>query len=82
MFRQNCSKNQSLAEHSDVIFSYIILIFNAIFYPFSAFSMASVLVFCGDVDVGLHGFVIGMAGEFHHNLRRDADGEGHADAVQ
>ena len=23
-----------------------------------------------------------MAGELHHNLWRDADGEGHADAVQ
>ena len=41
MLRQNYSKNQSLAEHSDVIFSYIILIFNAIYYPFSALSMAS-----------------------------------------
>ena len=31
--------------------------------------------FC-DVDVRLHGFVIGMAGELHHNIRRYADGEG------
>ena len=23
-----------------------------------------------------------MAGEFHHNLGRDSDGEGHADSVQ
>ena len=38
--------------------------------------------FFSDVDVRLHGFVIGMAGEFHHNLGRDADGEVHADAVQ
>ena len=29
----------------------------------------------GDGDVRLHGFVIGMAGEFHHDLGRDADGE-------
>ena len=36
----------------------------------------------GDVDVRLHGFVIGMAGEFHYNLGRDADREGHADSVQ
>ena len=36
----------------------------------------------GDVDVGLHGFVVGMAGEFHHDLGRDAAGESHADAVQ
>ena len=40
------------------------------------------LGFFSDVDVRLHGFVIDMAGELHHNLRRDAAGEGHADAVQ
>ena len=34
--------------------------------------------FC-DVDVGLHGFVLGMAGEFHHDLGRDADGEHEAE---
>ena len=34
--------------------------------------------FC-DVDVGFHGFVLGMAGEFHHNLGRDADGEHEAE---
>ena len=42
------SKNQSLAEHSDVLFSYTSLIINVIVHPFSAFSiasMASVLAF-------------------------------------
>ncbi len=42
------SKNYSLAEHSDVIFSYTSLIINVIVHPFSAFSiasMASVLAF-------------------------------------
>ena len=41
MFRQNCSKNQSLAEDSDVLFSFTLLIVNVIVYPFSAFSIAS-----------------------------------------
>ena len=34
--------------------------------------------FC-NVDLRLHGFVIGMAGEFHHNLGRDANGEHETD---
>lgn len=34
--------------------------------------------FC-DVDVGFHGFVVGMAGKFHHDLRGDTDGEHEAD---
>ena len=29
-----------------------------------------------DVDVRLHGFVVGMAGPFHHDVRGDAKGEG------
>ena len=33
----------------------------------------------GDVDVGLHGFVVAVAGEFHDNVRRDSVGEGEAD---
>ena len=33
----------------------------------------------GDVDVGLHGLVVAVAGPFHHDLRRDATGEGQAD---
>ena len=41
MFRQNCSNNQSLAEHSDILFSYTLLIINVIVHPFNAFSMAS-----------------------------------------
>ena len=33
----------------------------------------------GDVDVGFHGFVVGVAGPFHDHLRRDAAGNGEAD---
>ena len=33
----------------------------------------------GDVDVGLHGFVVAVTGELHHNVRGDAVGEGKAD---
>ena len=33
----------------------------------------------GDVDVGLHGLVVAVAGEFHNNVRRDSVGEGEAD---
>ena len=29
-----------------------------------------------DVNVGLHGLVIGVAGPFHHDVRRDAEGQG------
>ena len=29
-----------------------------------------------DVDVGLHGLVVVVAGPFHHDVRRDAEGEG------
>ena len=48
MFRQNCSKNQSLAEHSVSLLTYTSLIINAIIYLFNAASiasMASVLAF-------------------------------------
>jgi len=62
MFRQNCSNNQSLAEHSDILFSYTLLIINVIVHPFNAFSiasMASVLAFSAmlyglDVKVNPH----------------------------
>ena len=37
------------------------------------------LVFVGDVDVGLHGLVAGVAGPFHDGLDADAGGEGGAD---
>ena len=37
------------------------------------------LDFLGDVDIGFHGLVVGMAGPFHDNLRRDSAGEGKAD---
>lgn len=33
----------------------------------------------GDVDVGLHGLVVGVSGEFHHDVRRNAVGEGETD---
>ena len=33
----------------------------------------------GDVDVGFHGFVVGVAGPFHDYLGRDAAGEGETD---
>ena len=33
----------------------------------------------GDVDVGFHGFVVGVASPFHHYLGRDAAGKGEAD---
>ena len=33
----------------------------------------------GDVDVGFHGFVVGVAGPFHDYLGRDAAGDGEAD---
>ena len=33
----------------------------------------------GYVDIGFHGLVVGMAGEFHDDLGRDADGEHEAD---
>ena len=33
----------------------------------------------GDVDVGAHCLVVGVAGPFHHDLRRDAAGQGEAD---
>ena len=33
----------------------------------------------GDVDVGLHGFVVAVAGEFHHDIRRYSGREGEAD---
>ena len=29
-----------------------------------------------DVDVGLHRLVVGVAGPFHHDVGRDAAGEG------
>ncbi len=29
-----------------------------------------------DVDIGLHGLVVGVAGPFHHDVRGDAQGEG------
>ena len=29
-----------------------------------------------DVDVGLHGLVVVVAGPFHYDVRRDAEGEG------
>ena len=29
-----------------------------------------------DVDVGLHRLVVGVAGPFHHDVGRDASGEG------
>lgn len=32
-----------------------------------------------NVDVGLHGLVVGVSGEFHHDVRRDAVGEGETD---
>ena len=33
----------------------------------------------GNVDVGFHGFVVGVAGPFHDYLGRDAAGEGETD---
>ena len=35
-------------------------------------------LFC-NVDVGFHGFIVGVAGPFHHDLRRDVGGQGKAD---
>ena len=32
-----------------------------------------------DVDVRLHRLVVGVSGEFHHDIRSDADGQGKAD---
>ena len=32
----------------------------------------------GDVEVGLHGFVVAVAGEFHHDIRRYSVREGEA----
>ena len=29
-----------------------------------------------DVDIGLHGLVVGVAGPFHHDVRSDAQGQG------
>ena len=29
-----------------------------------------------DIDIGLHGFVVGVAGPFHDDVGRDAEGEG------
>ena len=29
-----------------------------------------------DVNIGLHGLVVGVAGPFHHNVRRDAQRQG------
>ena len=37
------------------------------------------LGFLGNLDIGLHGLVVGVAGPFHDNLGRDAAGEGEAD---
>lgn len=33
----------------------------------------------GDVDVRLHGFVVGVTGELHHHIRRNSVGKGKAD---
>ena len=33
----------------------------------------------GDVDVGFHGFVVGVTGELHHHIRRNSVGKGETD---
>ena len=37
------------------------------------------LCLLGNLDIGLHGLVVGVAGPLHHNLRRDTSGEGETD---